>query len=146
MSLIPGLKMKVLNLRVLNQMDHCVIWSQPSSFQNSSDTASNSHFAAACCIRTFLSPVMTPTKDTGHFSLLAIFCSSILASGRTSRALLSWYSAPHSSRMLSVGSPIWKALAWIRPPVGSQISFRTLPGTYVIHIYSGTAGLRSSTV
>lgn len=80
--------------------------------------------------KTFLtlpSPVMVPTKLTGHLSLSAIFWTRPWSWALIRIALLSWYSAPQSSRTLRVGSPSWNLEAWIRAPAGSAISFSTLP-------------------
>ena len=68
-----------------------------------------------------------PTKQTGHLSLFPIFSSTPMCCRDNKMALLSWYSAPHSSRILRVGSPSWKSEARITAPAGSTISFRTLP-------------------
>lgn len=74
-----------------------------------------------------LSPVISPTKETGTFSLSQIPCSICLSSARTSKALLSWYSAPHSSNTEMVGSPRMKSFTRMTAPAGSDISFSTFP-------------------
>ncbi len=56
---------------------------------------------------TLPSPVILPTKSTGHFSLWHTLSRKLRSEGRSNRALLSWYSAPHSSKTLRVGSPLW---------------------------------------
>ena len=78
-------------------------------------------------VRTFPFPVTDPTKHTGHRSLSPMAFSWSECLGCSRMASLSWYSAPHSSRILRVGSPSWKSSARITAPAGSTISFRTLP-------------------
>jgi len=67
---------------------------------------------------TFPSFVMSPTNETGHFSRAAIRDSTERSSPCTSSALLSWYSAPHISRTLNVGSPNSNADTLISAPAG----------------------------
>ena len=73
------------------------------------------------------SPVIAPTALTVQFSLFPIAITSSRRSGCTKNASFSWYSAPHSSREVSVGSPLGSLLSSYRAPNGSTNSFNTLP-------------------
>lgn len=75
-------------------------------------------------------PVTVPTKQTGQRSRSATLCSRRLCSVRHNNALFSWYSAPHSSRVLMLGSPRANFLQNITAPAGSTNSFSTLPTKY----------------
>lgn len=91
---------------------------------------------------TFPSPVIDPTKDTGHFSRAATCFTTARSVLCTSNALLSWYSAPHISSTLSVASPSSNADTSITAPAGQQISFSTLPTLTMQHISHHTSKIK----
>mmetsp|Transcript_44187 Transcript_44187/g.69131 ORF Transcript_44187/g.69131 Transcript_44187/m.69131 type:complete len:336 (-) Transcript_44187:28-1035(-) len=97
----------------------------------------------ASCTTTRPSAVTRPTKDTGHFSRAAMASSSSRSSGRTSRPLFSWYSAPQSSFTLRVASPALMSRSSYRAPSGSTISLSTLPLPPAPWSCTETIGLRA---
>mmetsp|Transcript_19457 Transcript_19457/g.49469 ORF Transcript_19457/g.49469 Transcript_19457/m.49469 type:complete len:326 (+) Transcript_19457:1341-2318(+) len=83
--------------------------------------------SSACVTTICPSPVTVPTNAMGEPSRCAIPSRRFWLSAVTSTATCSWYSAPHSSNALNVGSPLMIFVKSIMAPAGSQISFNTFP-------------------
>lgn len=76
---------------------------------------------------TFPLPVIDPTKSTEHRSRLATISRKHSSSLWIRAALLSWYSAPQSSKTLMLLSPTVNLSVKMTAPNGSESSFSTFP-------------------